>query len=284
MEHTDRFEHTNGITLHTVEHPGGQPTLVLMPGLTANARAFDGLVQAGLSPRFRVLALDLRGRGQSDAPVDGYRMADHAADVLGLLDALGLERAVLVGHSFGGLLGLYLAATAPDCVERLVVLDAGLSTAHPRVREQIQPSLARLGQVYPSWEAYLALLKQAPYFDGWWNPTIESYFQADVRTNDDGTVQARSRPDVIEAAMEGILAEDWRAHLTAVRQPVLLINATGAYGPPGAPPILSREDALATTAALADARYIEVPGNHITMLYGASARQIVDEIAAFAAQ
>src|SRR5512138_8093 len=84
----DRFIRTNGLQLHYLEHLGDGLPIVLLPGLTANAHAFDGLIQAGLSPRFHALALDLRGRGLSDAPEDGYTMADHAADVIGLLDAL----------------------------------------------------------------------------------------------------------------------------------------------------------------------------------------------------
>src|SRR5262245_50949654 len=119
----DRFIRTNGIQLHYLEHPGDDPSIVLLPGLTANAHVFDGLVRAGLSPRFRALALDLRGRGLSDAPTDGYTMADHAADVIGLLDALGIERATLAGHSFGGFLTFYLAANFPDRVARLIILD-----------------------------------------------------------------------------------------------------------------------------------------------------------------
>jgi len=87
----DRFAQVNKIQLHYLDHPGGEPALILMPGLTANAHCFDGLVQAGLSPRFQVLALDLRGRGLSDKPATGYSMADHAADVVGLLDALGSD-------------------------------------------------------------------------------------------------------------------------------------------------------------------------------------------------
>src|SRR5262245_59777895 len=85
----DRFVETNRIRQHFLAHPGDCPAIVLLPGLTANAHAFDGLIQQGLSPRFRVLALDLRGRGESDKPAAGYTMADHAADVIGLLDALG---------------------------------------------------------------------------------------------------------------------------------------------------------------------------------------------------
>jgi hypothetical protein len=70
---------------------------VLSPGLTVNAHIFDGVIKAGLRPRFRVLGLDLRGPGESDAPPAGfhpaapaanYTLADHAADVVGVLSRL----------------------------------------------------------------------------------------------------------------------------------------------------------------------------------------------------
>ena len=105
-----RYATTNGIRLHYLDHGGQGPVLVLAPGLTANAHSFDGLMHAGLAEVARVIALDLRGRGESDAPPSGYAMEDHARDVLGLLDALGLERVVMGGHSFGGLLTYWLAA------------------------------------------------------------------------------------------------------------------------------------------------------------------------------
>jgi pimeloyl-ACP methyl ester carboxylesterase len=277
----DRFIRTNGIQLHYLEHPGDGPPIVLLPGLTANAHAFDGLVQAGLSPRFHALALDLRGRGLSDAPQHGYTMADHAADVIGLLDTLDLEQPALAGHSFGGLLTFYLAARYPARISQLIILDAAMSNATPATRAAIQPSLDRLGRVLPSWETYLDAIKQAPYFQGWWDPAIESYYRADVRVNQDGSAQARSRPEVIGAAMDGVIAEDWPTHLAAIRQPTILFQAPGPYGPPGAPPILSAEQARATIERLAGCRYVEVPGNHMTMLYGAGARRFVEEITAF---
>ncbi len=64
----DQFVSTNGIRLHYLDHPGEGPPLVLMPGLTANAHSFDGLINSGLSPSLRVLALDMRGRGLNDKP------------------------------------------------------------------------------------------------------------------------------------------------------------------------------------------------------------------------
>ena len=171
----DHFAHVNNIQLHYLDHPGADQPIVLMPGITANAHSFDGLVRAGLSPRFRVLALDLRGRGLSDKPATGYSMADHAADVVGLLDTLGFQQVVLGGHSFGALLTFYLAAHYPERVAKLVLIDAAASM-HPRVRDLIKPSLDRLGKVVPSWDVFLQAMKQAPYFDGWWDPAIESYY------------------------------------------------------------------------------------------------------------
>jgi pimeloyl-ACP methyl ester carboxylesterase len=276
----DHFAHVNNIQLHYLDHPGGEPAMVLMPGITANAHSFDGLVRAGLSPRFRVLALDLRGRGLSDKPATGYSMADHAADVVGLLDVLGFKKVVLGGHSFGALLTFYLAAHFPERVAKVVLIDAAASL-HPRVRDLIKPSLDRLGKIVPSWEAYLLAIKQAPYFDGWWDPIIESYYRADVQFNAEGTVQARSRPEAIAEALDKVLDEPWRQHLAKIQKPAILLNALGPFGPPGTPPVLPYEQAQETVRALKNCRYIEIPGNHMTMLFGKGAQRMVEAITEF---
>ena len=283
MTMSDRYVETNGIRLHYLDSSGPGPILVLAPGLTANAHSFDGLMRAGLGDVARVIALDLRGRGESDAPPAGYTMEDHARDVLGLLDALGLERVVMGGHSFGGLLTYWLAANHPERVERCVVLDAP-AIVDPTVVEQIKPALDRLGRVYPSWDVYVALVSSAPYFDeGGWDSDVESYFRADVRTGPDGTVQARSRPEHIQEAIEGTLAVDWPALVARIAQPVLLLRAPGSFGHPGSPPILAREDAERTAAMMADCRLFDGVGNHLTFVFGDAAGVVTDAIAAFLA-
>lgn len=278
----DHLVRVNNIHLHYLDYRGDNGPIILMPGLTANAHSFDGLITAGLSPALRVLALDLRGRGLSDKPDSGYSMADHAADVLGLLDALNLQQVVLGGHSYGGLLSLYMAAHHPERVSKLVVIDAA-GSMHPKVRELIQPSVDRLGKVLPSWDAYIDAMKQMPFYGDWWDPTIESFYRADVEIRGDGTVKPRSRPEAITEAVEKALAEDWTHHLSAVKQPMLLLNALGSYGPPGAPPVLPRKQALETVQAVAAGHYVEVPGNHMTMLFGQGAQQIVKAISTFVA-
>ncbi len=142
----DKFSQTNGISLHYLDHPGEGPIIILMHGLTANAHFFDGLAASSLPNR--LLAVDLRGRGQSDKPETGYSMAEHAADILGLMDNLGLDQVILAGHSYGGLLTCYLAANYPDRFSQCIVMDSGF--LHPNVKEIIKPSLDRLGQLIPS--------------------------------------------------------------------------------------------------------------------------------------
>lgn len=281
---SDRYVETNGIRLHYLEHSGPGPTLVLAPGLTANAHSFDGLIAAGLPRAATVLALDLRGRGESDQPDTGYTMEDHAQDVLGLLDALGLERVVMGGHSFGGLLTYWLAANHPGRVERCVVLDAP-AVVDPQVVEQIKPSLARLGEVYASWDEYLAFVQAMPYFqEGDWTPQTESYFRADVHAREDGAIQARSRPETIQAAVEGTTTVDWPLTVARVAQPTLLVRAPGDFGPPGSPPLLSRVNAERTVALLADGQLEEGLGNHLTFMFGEGARVLTEHIARFLAR
>ena len=283
MSTTDRYVETNGIRLHYLDHSGTGPTLILAPGLTANAHSFDGLMRAGLGDVAHVLALDLRGRGESDAPPTGYAMEDHARDVIGLLDALDLDRVVMGGHSFGGLLTYWLAANHRERVERCVVLDAPAGVS-PTVMEQIEPSLARLGQVHASWDDYLALVRAMPYFEeAGWDDDVESYFRADARSLPDGTVQARSRPEHIREAVALSAAVDWADVARRVGQPTLLLRAPDSFGPPGFPPLLSRADAEATVALMADSRLVDGTGNHITFVFGPGASVLTGAIAAFLA-
>lgn len=269
-----------GLRIHYLDFPGGDPPIVLLHGLSSNAHVFGGLVAAGLSPSFRVVAPDLRGRGESDKPASGYRMADHAADVVGLLDSLDLERVVLGGHSFGALLSLYLAAHHPDRVSRLVVIDASIRL-QPGVRELLKPSLDRLTQVLPSAGDYLARIRAAPYLDGRWDEELEGYFRAEIRERRDGGVQSVTSPGAVAQAMDGVMEEPWTEIVARVRQPALLLNALGSYGAPGSPPLILGADARHTAAALPDCRYVVVPGNHMTLLFGENALTIRREIERF---
>ncbi|HAK77662.1 MAG TPA: alpha/beta hydrolase [Runella sp.] len=272
------FVDTNGIKLHYLDSGGDKTPLLLMHGLTANAHAFDGLIKAGLSDFFRVISVDLRGRGLSDKPSKGYTMKDHAQDMLGLMDALGFSKITLGGHSFGGLLTFYMGYHHADCVEKMVILDAA-AQLHPQTKEMLIPTLGRLGQTYPSFEQYIQKIKSSPYMS-YWEDTMLSYYQADVETFPDGSVQPRSRPEnMTEAILKGSFGEPWLDYIRAVSQPSILVNGSMDYAL-GAP-LLPKDFALDTVKMMHDCRYVEVKGNHQTMLYGLGAAQTVEAMASF---
>ncbi len=228
-----------------------------------------------------MLSFDLRGRGLSDAPDDGYTMDDHAADLLGALDALELDRVVLGGHSFGGLLTLYVAANAPGRVERALVLDVP-AEVDPSVLDQIGPSLARLEQVYPSRGAYLEFVRALPYFAGdGWDDGVAAFYEAEVEDLPDGTVRPRCRPAHIRLAVEGTFGPDWAGVAAAVECPTLLLRTIDPFGPPGSGPIMSEDGARRTLARLRHGHLVEVPGNHITFAFGRRAEGVVTELLAF---
>ena len=113
----------NGLNFH-VQQAGEGPDVVLIHGLTGDLSIwFLAQTLATLSENFRVTAYDLRGHGYTDAPATGYTSLDHAGDLLALLDELDVQKARLVGHSFGAVIAMHAAVLAPDRVEALVLSD-----------------------------------------------------------------------------------------------------------------------------------------------------------------
>lgn len=115
-----------------VSEAGDGPPVVLLHGMACGKRMWFHQV-AALRSRFRVIAYDQRGHGQTDAPAvaAAYSAALLARDLVGVLDALELERAAIVGFSLGGGPALALAASKPERVSRLVLADVGAGADDP---------------------------------------------------------------------------------------------------------------------------------------------------------
>lgn len=274
----NHFITTNNINLHFLEFEGDQPAILFMHGLTANAHAFDGLIAAGLSPAFHILSVDLRGRGESDAPDSGYTMKEHANDIIGLMDTLRIEKVILAGHSFGGFLALYIAKFFPDRVDKLILMDAA-ANMHPNTKEMLGPALGRLGQTFESLDAYIQKVKSAPYLQ-FWDENMRSYYRADVKDNPDGTVSCIPQlSHMMEAVIKGSLGEPWIDYLKDVEQEAILINAPGIYTMDAA--LLPEENAIETVELMKNCIYAKVQGNHQTMVYGEGAKEIVSIIKHF---
>lgn len=117
------FAASDGANLFYTDDGHGVP-LVCLAGLTRNASDFDYVLPH--LPPLRLIRLDYRGRGRSDwTGADSYTIVQEGADVLALLDHLGLESAAILGTSRGGLIGMYLSAVAPDRVRGLCLNDVG---------------------------------------------------------------------------------------------------------------------------------------------------------------
>jgi 3-oxoadipate enol-lactonase len=105
---------------HELTGPSDSPVLVLAGPLGSTLAVWDPLVGT-LAERFRVLRYDHRGHGRSSVPSGPYAIADLAVDALALLDRLGIERAAFCGLSLGGMVGIWLAAHAPERLSSLVL-------------------------------------------------------------------------------------------------------------------------------------------------------------------
>ncbi len=119
---THRTVRARGIDFHVAEAGAGDDVVLCLHGWPQHWYEWRHLMPA-LADRHRVLALDLRGFGWSGAPRDGYEKENMGADVLAVLDQLGLERVKLVGHDWGAWIGFLLSLRAPQRFERFLALN-----------------------------------------------------------------------------------------------------------------------------------------------------------------
>ena len=119
-----KFVNTNGIRMAVFEQGEG-PAVIMVHGFPELAYSWRHQLPALADAGFRAIAPDMRGYGQTDGPsgVDQYRMNELIADLIGLLDAFELERAVFVGHDWGALILWHMALVAPDRIEKLITLN-----------------------------------------------------------------------------------------------------------------------------------------------------------------
>jgi pimeloyl-ACP methyl ester carboxylesterase len=106
------------------QETGSGPDVVLIHGITGDMSIWflcRAMERFGRS--FRVTAYDLRGHGYTDVPATGYTSADQARDIVALMDALGIDRTALVGHSFGAVIALHAAVLHPERITAVVLSD-----------------------------------------------------------------------------------------------------------------------------------------------------------------
>jgi pimeloyl-ACP methyl ester carboxylesterase len=256
------------VSLAVAEWPGPAkgPAIVCVHGLTANHTCWASVADV-LSPTHRLIAYDLRGRGESDKPDKGYSLAIHNEDLEGLLDHFGLKKAVLIGHSLGAHIALRFAATRPQRVAKLVLVDGGLDVRH-EVVESLRPAINRLGVEFPSLDMFMGFVRALPMFEGRWNDYLERYFRYDVEELPAGTVRAKAARLAIEEEIANLERERLWVYHHQVKAPTLIFRAPdGLLTPTDC--LMTQEEAAAMAHAIPRSKLVVVPGaNHYTVLLG----------------
>lgn len=264
----------------------GAPVVLAVHGITGSHRSWLPVARH-LGQDATVLAPDLRGRGGSSSLPGPFGFDAHLADLLAVLDHVGIERAVLVGHSMGAYLVARLAAERPARAEAVVLVDGGLPLPRPEgmdpdtiMEAVLGPALARLRMVFSSAEAYRDFWRAHPAFAQRWSGDVQDYVDYDL-TGHPPELRSRVVETAVRADGRELLEVDAvRAALAGISCPAVLVRA-----PRGlldeARPLLPEEavaEAKATLPRLVD---VVVPDtNHYLVALGdREAAVVADQIA-----
>jgi esterase len=250
----DRFVRLNGLRLHFRDWLGptpDAPLLLLLHGGGNDAQMWD-LFAPIFASRFRVVAPDARGHGQSDWSRERqYTTEFQGADVTRLLAALGCEDASIVGSSLGGWTGYHVAAEFPHLVTRLVVVDVSPDVVTASARGLIRASGANQNR-YASFEE--ALAARLPLFRGDSEPLVRESVERNIILMPDGTVSWRYDAEGMAAAGLGSrdTESEWRL-IERIAAPTLLVRGAESE-------ILTRALADRVCRTIPDVKLVEVPG------------------------
>jgi pimeloyl-ACP methyl ester carboxylesterase len=247
----DMFVTANGLRLHYREWgDAGSPGVLLLHGLTGNAWEWDPIA-AALADRFHVLAVDQRGHGAS-AWASDYA-ADHmVTDISATIQALGLERVSVVGHSMGGINAYLCAALHPDLVDRLVIVDIGPESITAEAAEYWDEALrgaveATYADVDEALAEWLAVNPRAR------EPELRYFVVHNLRQDAGGRWAWRFDADHLSSFIDS--APSAVAQWTALRRvacPTLVIRGAESE-------VLSAETASRMTQELSQGSLVEIP-------------------------
>jgi pimeloyl-ACP methyl ester carboxylesterase len=133
----------DGVNLRYLDTGSGDPALVFIHGWCCSQAMWGDQIEA-FAPEHRIIAVDLRGHGESDKPEQDYDIAGFADDMAWLIREIGLDRPVLIGHSMGGVTTLNLLRKHPDIARAAIFVDAGFMPLPEEMRPLIAQTLEAL--------------------------------------------------------------------------------------------------------------------------------------------
>ena len=271
----DRFwNSSDGLRLHFRDYagPANRPPILCLPGLTRNARDFEPVADR-LAGKWRVIAVDFRGRGESqrDPHPANYVPHTYAADVLKLLDQLGIADAVFFGTSLGGIVTMLISTTDSERIAGALINDIG-----PMIEEAgVERLRTYVGKAQPlsSWreaaEATAARTRLAyPHFsDEDWERFARRLYTECL----DGIIQADYDPAIAQpfATNDGTLGSDpWQMIDGLEDKPVLIVRG---------------ETSDLFSAATAERMLAALPKSELVTVAGIGHAPVLDEPEATAA-
>jgi pimeloyl-ACP methyl ester carboxylesterase len=257
----------DGVEINLAIWEGTGKPILCVHGITANCCCWE-VMASTLVPQYRVMAMDLRGRGRSDKPDRGYSLDHHIRDINCLLDDLDIEKVVIMGHSLGAFVGLAFAAEYPERTDRLILVDGGGNPSKEHMDKVfigIKPALDRLEMIFSSEEAYLKKMNEAPYIQPW-SPAIETYYRYEIEPVEGG-VHTNIQPAHIQEEAANIRKVACTTFYPKVHCKVLILRAPNG--------LLSQDDILLPEEVIAKmlremptARRFDVEGlNHYGIVF-----------------
>ena len=247
-KHKDGFADVGGLRLHYAEwRAPGAPPLVLLHGLQDCAGSWDRFA-AALSADYRVVALDQRGHGDSEwAPPDSYQLSDFVSDVEALVEQMGLDAFVLLGHGAGARTGTAYTARHPEKVEALVVVDGDLSEPRDAPGPTGERSASGGDGELASLEAVVEHLRLRQ--PGSTDEALVGHAQRLTRELAGGGRAWKRDPAVVEAYRQADLWAEWRG----LRCPKLVARGRQSH-------VLAHEEAVKMAEAANRVRLAELEG------------------------
>ena len=210
--------------------PAASPGVLLVHGLSNSAWSWAPVARR-LRSACRVVAMDLRGHGLSDAPIDGYDPGAFAADAVAVAEGAGLlaeagDRVVVAGHGFGAIVATWTAAVLDHRCAGLVLVDGGWESLEAATGMDVDEFLRGLNEppeVMRSMDAFLA--DRRGFDPASWDADQERAARAIVVETHAGHVVPSSRPHVTEACVRAMFGYEPAGALASVAAPVTAIVA-----------------------------------------------------------
>jgi esterase len=252
----------NGKDIQISDYPGEKGPIIAIHGLTGTHKNMHYYAER-FKREYRFIAVDLRGRGNSDETDQEPSIFNHAEDIIGLIETLDIKDPILLGHSMGAFISAIVASKL-DSVKAVVLLDGAAEMSNHQ-KDIVKPSLGRLSKEYVSKEQYVEEIKGIYTNLGiTWNPTLQETVEYEVEKKEDHW-ENKSNESAILADFESFYQFDPFEVFKDINCPILLVYAEGNIGI--MPPLFYLSDYEKTKNHSKELETVISDCNHYTMVF-----------------